>query len=274
MPGWDGIAEDYELRVEPFTASFVNALLSLGAAPPPSHSTLLDVGCGCGALAFAALEHGYAQVTATDDSQSMVARLVSRRGASTSIDAVVADGQALPEAWSNSFNVVASNFGVIFFADVPLGLAEMARCAVPGGSVLVSAWGPPEETEAFNIIPAAAEIVVPAKLQSAAKPKRADGTPSALKATLEAAGLIDVHIHGPITREIEVASPSDYWDRFALAAPGFRALLLKLDDETIEKLRARVISMVAERCGGSDGPVRLPASAYFAMGHKPLRASS
>ena len=96
--------------------------------------------------------------------------------------------------------------------------------------------------------------------------RRADGSPSGLRALFAAAGAGDVQVHGPVTRTLRVASAAAYWDRFALGAPGTRALLDKLAPDTAAALKRRVIESLEERFG--DGEVALECSAYFASGRK------
>lgn len=62
---------------------------------------------------------------------------------------------------------------------------ELLRCLQPGGLLLLSAWGGHEETAAFQVIPTAAEAVLSSEGRQASRPKRADGSPAALRSLLE-----------------------------------------------------------------------------------------
>lgn len=131
---WDTAAQHYEKTAHPFTARYAEAALAYVALT--SHSRVLDIAAGTGALAHAAARTG-AQVLATDFSPGMVARIAAAR--LPNIDAQVMDGQALalPDA---SFDAVFSIFGVIMFPDWRKGLAEMARVTRPGGHGVVATW--------------------------------------------------------------------------------------------------------------------------------------
>eukprot|EP00586_Coscinodiscus_wailesii_P008527 CAMPEP_0172523900 /NCGR_PEP_ID=MMETSP1066-20121228/293904_1 /TAXON_ID=671091 /ORGANISM="Coscinodiscus wailesii, Strain CCMP2513" /LENGTH=254 /DNA_ID=CAMNT_0013306997 /DNA_START=175 /DNA_END=936 /DNA_ORIENTATION=+ len=225
---------DYETRVEPFTASFVEELMHpfLSEAPPlPSEMpTLLDVGCGTGAVSLLAQQKGY-RVTSTDVSPAMVSRCRERRGhdssSSSTPDArltndevserccVVADGENLPPSWSDKFEHAVGNFSIIFFPDPLRGLKEIRRCLRPGGRVAVSAWGDSSETPAFRIFPDATAAVAPEQV-ARSRPKRIVGGVSSLTTLMEEAGFGQVRVLGPVTRLLEVSSPAAYFDRMAL----------------------------------------------------------
>ena len=58
----------------------------------------------------------------------------------------VMDGHAL-QLDDASFDVAGSQFGVMLFPDMPRGVREMARVVVPGGRVLVTAYGDPHKID-------------------------------------------------------------------------------------------------------------------------------
>ena len=131
---WDAAARHYETTAHPFTARFAEDALARVALTPESR--VLDVAAGTGALALAAARTG-AQVTATDFSPGMVARIAAAGLAN--VEARVMDGQALdlPDA---AFDAAFSIFGVIMFPDWRRGLAEMARVTRSGGHGVVATW--------------------------------------------------------------------------------------------------------------------------------------
>ena len=264
---WSDIADEYAARVEPFTSSFVGALLdeATGHRASLEGVRLLDLACGAGALSFTAIERG-ARVVATDAAPGMLRALRSRAAKipTDGLEAVVeAPGEHLPTEWAGSFDAVVSNFGLIFFDDVGAGCASAASCLAPGGRLALSCWGSPEQTEAFQVIKkACARCGIEA---SQAAPRRITGTVESLTQLLtDGGGLADVRVVGPVERILRVASAEDFWLRFALAAPATRRLLASLEAAQAERLHAEVLAMLGERFGG--GEVALPASAYFAIG--------
>src|SRR5690606_11409635 len=108
---------------------------------------VLDVAAGSGALSLPAARLG-ARVLAVDISPGMVERLAARARAEglANLETRVMDGHAL-ELEDNTFDLAASQFGVMLFPDLPRGLSEMARVTRPGGRVLVVTFGPFEQVE-------------------------------------------------------------------------------------------------------------------------------
>jgi ubiquinone/menaquinone biosynthesis C-methylase UbiE len=97
---------------------------------------VLDVACGTGALACAAAERvgpGGA-VTGLDPNDEMLA---VARSKNTRIAWQHGRAESLPFA-DASFDRVASQFGLMFFADQPAGLREMMRVLRPGGRLAVA----------------------------------------------------------------------------------------------------------------------------------------
>lgn len=100
---------------------------------------LLDVGAGDGSLALAAARAG-AKVAAGDLSAVLVERGRERtRASGVDVEWDVADVEALPYA-DESFDHVASNFGVIYADDPRRAVAELERVVRPGGTVALTAW--------------------------------------------------------------------------------------------------------------------------------------
>ena len=184
------------------------------------------------------------------------------------MECVTADGQDLPAAWSDTFDVVISSFALIFFPDVGKGLGEIFRCLAPGGRVAISAWGAPHETPAFRVFPDA----LAARGVARAAPARIDGSPGGLRALLEAAGFADVAVHGPSARTLRVPSAGAYFDRFALTSPPLQATLAGMGGGERAALRAEVEALATQRGGQPDGSIAIPAMAYFAYGTKPAAA--
>jgi demethylmenaquinone methyltransferase/2-methoxy-6-polyprenyl-1,4-benzoquinol methylase len=93
---------------------------------------VLDVCCGTGDLALAALDAG-GRVTGLDFSERMLQRA---RRKSSEVEWVEGDALALPFA-DGSFDAVTVGFGVRNFADVERGLADLRRVLRPGGRIAV-----------------------------------------------------------------------------------------------------------------------------------------
>lgn len=261
-------ATAYEKWVEPLTGSFAPDLLNAAVGDAPGGLQVLDCACGSGAVSLHAESIG-ATVTASDISPAMVARTVAR---SSSLETVVADVKALPADWSGRFDAVVSSFGVIFCGDLSAGLREMARCCKPGGAVAFTSWGTAAETAGFQLIPAAATSCLPSDLAAKVCPKSRRAEASAEWAREVLGTLADdmslsdavIDVRGPITRQLVVASPAAYWERFASTSPGLRSLLADLDAASSARLREAVMDLATEYLQ-SDGSVAIPVSAYVGV---------
>ena len=108
---------------------------------------VLDVGCGTGVLARAAAARvgSSGRVVGVDPNDDMLA--VARRSArAVTWDAGVAEH--LPYA-DGEFDLVVSQFAMMFFTDPHAALSEMARVVVPGGSVAIATWASLDTTPGY-----------------------------------------------------------------------------------------------------------------------------
>jgi len=104
---------------------------------------VLDVGCGTGTLSIAAAEAvGPAgRVVGLDLSAPLVevARDRLRRARHPQVSFFVGDAQ-IDQAPGGPFDVVASQFGVMFFDDPVAAFANLADQVVPGGRLAFACW--------------------------------------------------------------------------------------------------------------------------------------
>jgi SAM-dependent methyltransferase len=107
---------------------------------------ILDVGCGCGgtAIALAQLVGPSGHVLGVDISAPMLARARQVAPAGPPVDFVLADATVYPFEPA-SFDLLASRFGVMFFADPALAFANMRRALKPSGRVAFACWREPRE---------------------------------------------------------------------------------------------------------------------------------
>jgi SAM-dependent methyltransferase len=112
--------------------------------------TVLDVGCGTGVLAREALgrvgQEG--QVVGVDLNDGMLAvaarsesKIIWRRG----------DAASLPFE-DMSFDVVVSQFALMYFPDRVASLREMWRALAPRGRLAIAAWAPIDHARGYQIL--------------------------------------------------------------------------------------------------------------------------
>ena len=111
---------------------------------------VLDVGCGTGVLARAAADRVATerQVTGLDINVGMLA--VARR-IRPQIDWREGDATKLPLP-DESYDVVMSQYSLMYFPDRIAALKEMMRVLKPGGRLAIAVWGPYERATGYVML--------------------------------------------------------------------------------------------------------------------------
>ncbi len=141
-------ARDYErLHVKALFGQWAEPVLD--AAKVVAGHRLLDVACGTGVLARAAHARvgPTGAVTGLDIAPGMLAVAADLEPGVTWIEG---DAGALPFD-DDTFDVVVSQFGLMFFPDKKRAIREMLRCLRPGGLVAVAVWDGLEHSGAYPI---------------------------------------------------------------------------------------------------------------------------
>src|ERR1700726_3503923 len=126
----------------------------------PTH--VLETAAGTGALTreMATSLPAHAAVTATDLNQPMLDHAAAGLRHDGRFAWRQADALALPFG-DQSFDVVACQFGVMFFPDKVRGYTEAHRVLKPGGRFLFNVWDRTEESEFADVVTAALAGVFP-----------------------------------------------------------------------------------------------------------------
>jgi len=265
---WDKIAPGYDRTNTPTQMWLGNE--GLRRAELRAGMRFLDVAAGSGALSIPAARLG-AQVLATDQSPVMLDLLQARAlKEDLDIETRVIDGHKL-EINDNSFDIAGSQFGVMLFEDMPLGLREMARVVKPEGRVLMIVYADPHKIEFFGFFVGALQSVRPdfngPPMDPLPLPFQLQD-PERLRHELANAGLKDIKVES-ITETTEYASGKDLWDWIVWSNPIVEMVIghLDLTSEEIGTVQKTLDKMVHERTGGS-GPVKLTAPINIGIGTK------
>lgn len=149
---------------------------------------VLDVACGTGVLARDCAGRGGA-ITGLDRNAGMLA--VARRTAG--IDWREGMAEDLPFA-DGTFDTVVSQFGLMFFDDRAMALAEMWRVLTPGGRLAVAVWGSLEETPGYTAMTNLLAKLFGEETADAIRAPYCLGDREALAALFEGAGIPDARI--------------------------------------------------------------------------------
>ncbi|GAA2719507.1 MULTISPECIES: methyltransferase domain-containing protein [Streptomyces] len=239
---------------------------------PRSGERVLDVGCGRGAVLFAAAERvGPAgHVLGIDIAPAMVAQ--ARRQAvalgAGNVEVRVMDGER-PDLPVASFDVVAGSYSVIFLPDAPAALARYARLLRPSGRI---AFTSPVFTDGtFPFLPPVFTELIPARLLEALPPEWRPtelrrrfnswlGDAGELDRTMRAAGYRDVAI---TDEPVDLVAPDGTtWVDWS-HTQGMRLLWQHLPERERTALRERLITALDRMRG--QGSLHLPTPVRYVV---------
>jgi SAM-dependent methyltransferase len=115
-------------------------------AKPRAGEQVIDIGCGSGAttIAFAQKVGPSGHVLGVDISGPMLERARQSAPKGAAIDFVLADATIYPFPPA-SFDLLASRFGVMFFADPAKSFANIRKALRPSGRLTFACWREPRE---------------------------------------------------------------------------------------------------------------------------------
>ncbi|WP_055586500.1 class I SAM-dependent methyltransferase [Streptacidiphilus griseoplanus] len=260
--GWAGRADAYGAGFALLTAHTVEPLLD--AAGVRAGLRVLDVGCGPGRVAAAALARG-ARVTAVDASPEMV------RLAAAAHPALDAQKGVLPDLPfpDGSFDAVTGNFVVNHLGDPAAGIAELLRVLRPGGRLALSCWERERmrATAVFGEAVAASGVAVPPDLPGSGMFLRdAEDRTAAFRELLAAAGAAGALVVEEAWRHR--VDPDRWWRDVVAGTPLTGAVISRLEAEEAALVRKAYDRLVAG-FAVPGGLVELPAVALIGSGTRP-----
>jgi ubiquinone/menaquinone biosynthesis C-methylase UbiE len=143
--GWQRVADKYDSNWASSTRQFIPPLLD--AVAVENAQMLLDVGCGPGYVAAAAIDRG-AETIGLDFSAEMIS--IARK-IFPHIQFVEGDAQNLPFP-DEHFDRVVANFALLHLAAPERAMAEAYRVLKPGGKFAFTTWAKKEENRFVQIV--------------------------------------------------------------------------------------------------------------------------
>jgi ubiquinone/menaquinone biosynthesis C-methylase UbiE len=214
---------------------------------------VLDVASGAGEIAVRAAARG-AQVTGIDSSEPMLAKareVAEAAGAEITFD--LGDVEYLPYE-DACFDVVVSNFGLIFAPDHANVASELARVACPGARLGFTAWKPnPKLGELYRRF-----TEEPIDGREAYEWGREDHVEDMLGEEFELE-------FEDGTMWLEADSGEEIWQLFSESAPPVMALVKRLDDQGAEQFHQAFVDLY-ERYRTSEGGIRAPRRYLLVLG--------
>jgi ubiquinone/menaquinone biosynthesis C-methylase UbiE len=203
------IPEIYDRYLVPLIFEQYALDLAKGVAGADAHR-VLETAAGTGVLtrALASQLLPHARLVATDLNQPMLDRAKAQATGDPRISWKQADALNLPFE-DQSFDVVACQFGAMFFPDRVQGYKEARRVLTPGGRFLFSVWDRIEENEFADIITQALAAMFPDD-----PPRFLARTPHGyhdadrIRIDLNAAGFSDISIKA-VEHRSKASSPRD-----------------------------------------------------------------
>jgi SAM-dependent methyltransferase len=259
-PRWVGLGGFVERRAHAITDLLV---ARAGAAAGES---VLEIGCGTGAatVLFAEAVGERGRVVGVDISEPMLAGARQRVANSgvRNISLLQADAQ-VHHFEPDRFDLIASHFGVMFFADPIAAFGNLLPVARPGGRLCFVCWGPLEDNKHW-LIPyevASRHLGPPAPKPPHMPGPMAFSDPGYVRSILEAAGFADVEISRE-TPAIIGSTPEEEAEHACIIAPAGRLIDEKKPDDTVrETIKREMVEAFAAYARG--GPMLLPSTVFL-----------
>jgi ubiquinone/menaquinone biosynthesis C-methylase UbiE len=262
---WNQIAAGYDEFVTTPGMPIADAALRRAGLRPGMY--VLDVAAGCGALSIPAARLG-ARVLATDLSPNMLDRLRARAHAEglSNVEGRVMDGHAL-DLEDNTFDIAASQFGVMLFPDLPRALGELVRVTNPGGRVLLVTYAPPATLAFLGLFIGAMHAVVPGFTGIPMEPPPLPfqvADPDKLRQRMLEAGLQAVRVEDG-AETLEIQSGKHLWNWVTNSNPLGALLVADLTPAQSVAVQQALDAQLRERSGGS-GPALVTNPVHIGIG--------
>jgi len=238
----------------------------VGYARPRTGMNVLDLASGTGEPSISLAMHvgPKGHVTALDLSPDLlkVAEQRAQARGLTNFSTQQADAQELPFP-DQSFDLVTSRFGVMFFAQPEKALREVNRVLRPKARACFLAWGPFEQPFWSTTMGVVAQRLGGLTLPPGQDPFRF-AQPGSLASVLHQSGLQEVEEQSRTLPWTWPGKPEEVWELMQAVATPFLPLLGRIREENRSEIDAEVLSAMSRYADGDS--VKFGAVVVFASG--------
>lgn len=250
-------ANAYDRFVGRYSYALCDALVQ--AVGPTAEPSVLDVGAGTGVGTRRLVELvGPERVTAVDASEPFTAALRERF---PDVDVRLGQAESLPFA-DDTFDLAVALLVVNFMSDAPAGVAEMKRVTRPGGAVAACVWDYAGEMTLLRAFWDAAHELDPDGVGDVDERARMSFASKGTLGELWRRVGFDQVEDGELVVAADYASFEDLWEPFTQGVGPAGGYAASLTPDRQQALEARYRGGLVV----SDGPFRLTARAWYAIG--------
>jgi len=217
-------------------------------------ASVLDLASGTGepALTLAGKVGDSGRVTATEISDEFIGCIQRQalRNGNSNLTVVKAEACNLPFP-DESFDIVTSRLGAMYFVPIEQAMSEIRRVLKPGGRVALLTWGMPEQSSYYK------SCVFPFLMRTDVDPPLRDqptlwrfSPPGSLYSALEAGGFDHVAEDRATLAMRWPGEPSEFWQHLYEVAASFRAIFDSLTGDSFAEAYDEAQAMLGEMYDG------------------------
>jgi ubiquinone/menaquinone biosynthesis C-methylase UbiE len=255
---WNEKAEIYHERyVSKKVGPFKSLEELIAVAQLQRGDRVLDVATGTGIVAVEAVKKvgNNGKVVGIDISTGPLAIARRTAGKTSNLQFLEMDAEDLKFP-DRSFDVVLSEFALMFFPDSQKALREMKRVLVNDGRIAVSVHGSADNVPYLSIIMSALTKFVPDIIPTGRPGPHRFGEPSLLRAEFEKSGFSDINV-AVYTYTYSAGTFEEYWSEYMeSAAASIKAKVESLDGELYNKIKD--VTKTKTQRFVRDGKIELP----------------
>jgi SAM-dependent methyltransferase len=244
-----------------------NAIVDYARPTPGMRALDLASGTGEPAISLASRVGAQGHVTALDMSADLLEVAAQRahdRGL-TNFKTQQADAHNLPFP-DNSFDLVTSRFGVMFFRDPELAFREVLRVSRPGARACFLVWASADQPYWSSTVGVVQRHVGGPLIEPGGADPFRFAASGSLSASMQTAGFKDVHEEARDVPWTWPGTPEEIWEQIRTTAVACKPLLERVPAGDWPRLDGEVIAAVRRYFDGEN--VVFGASVILASGMK------